>query len=311
MKASAVHLSPKPDFAEIRRLSTLIPEPKNYYKGITVAGRVLPENILCFARHGISDLLDPDSRQRTQHHRCVLVVSLHGSGRVCLDSDSYMLEEGQAQLIFPFQFHSYMEVQPDDICWVFVTFESFSLAEIDPLRSSPSRTLSPTEILLLRELIQCWLEKDRHGLLPLHLGLLLGRLSAMGPTPKSPTTQPPGGDANLLARVNRYIFSRLNRSFGLKELALATGQSESHLRARFRAATGCSIGRHIRQLRIQQACNLLYTTALTISEVGENCGFESVYSFSRTFKMECGVSPRDYRRERIRIKPLGKADRGP
>ena len=296
MNPPPAHLSSSPDILEIRRLSTLLSEPTNYYKGVAGSGRALPENILCFARHGVSDLLAADSRQRTQHHRCVLLVALRGSGRVCLDSESFMIQEGQAQLIFPFQFHSYLEVQPADICWVFVTFESLSLAEIAPLRSSPSRTLGSTELLLLRELVQCWLEKDRRGLLSLHLGLLLGRLCVMGPGPKNSAARPVGAEANLLARVNRYILARLDRPFGLKELALAIGQSESHLRARFRAATGISMGRHIRQLRIQQACNLLHTTGLTISEVGANCGFESVYSFSRTFKMERGVSPRDYRR---------------
>lgn len=296
MKSSAIHLSSKSEFSEISRLATLIPELTNYYKGIASSGRVLPENILCFARHGISDLLDPSCEHRDQHHRCVLLIALRGSGRLCVDSNSFMIQEGQAQLIFPFQFHSYMEVQPDDICWLFVTFESFSLDEIASLRSSPSRTLGPTEIVLLRELIQCWLEEDRQGLLSLHLGLLLGRLNAMGPASNHSVTQRPGADANLLVRVNRYILSRLDRSFGLNDLALAVGQSESHLRARFRSAIGYSIGRHIRQLRIQKACNLLHTTELSIGEVGENCGFDSVYSFSRAFKTVRGVSPRDYRR---------------
>ncbi|XHR29461.1 MAG: helix-turn-helix domain-containing protein [Chthoniobacteraceae bacterium] len=188
-----------------------------------------------------------------------------------------------------------MEVHPYDICWIFITFESFALDTIAPLRSSPSRTLGPTEIVLLRELIQCWLEKERQELLPLHLGLLLGRLSKIGSSRKRSTASPVGTDVNLLTRVNRYILARLDRPFGLKELACAIGQSESHLRGRFRAATGYSIGRHIRHLRIQQACNLLHTTGLTVGEVGEKCGFESVYSFSRTFKTERGVSPRDYR----------------
>lgn len=281
---------------EIRQLVAKIATPVNYLEGVATPMGPLPGNILCFARQGVADLLKPAPRQRTQHHRCVLLIALHGSGRICLDSESFMIQEGQAQLIFPFQFHSYMEVQPDDICWVFITFESFALDAIAPLRSSPSRTLGPMEILLLRELIQCWLEKDRQELLPLHLGLLLGRLSKIGSSRKRSTARPEGSEANLLTRVNRSILARLDRPFGLKELARAIGQSESHLRGRFRAATGSSIGRHIRQLRIQQACNLLHTTGLTIGEVGEKCGFESVYSFSRTFKMERGVSPRDYRR---------------
>jgi len=239
---------PDARLADLCRLAAKIPSPSNYLQGVETPMGPLPGNILCFARHSVEDLLKPAPRQRTQHHRCVLLVALHGSGRICLDSDSFMLQAGQAQVIFPFQFHSYMEVQPHAICWVFFTFESFALSEIASLRASPSRTLGSTEILLLRELIQCWLEKKQHGLLPLHLGLLLGRLNTLGSSRKNAMLTPMGADADLLLRVNSYILARLDQPLGLKELALAMGQSESHLRSRFRAATGYSLGRHIRAL---------------------------------------------------------------
>lgn len=280
---------------EIRRLASLIPTPANYLEGIETPLGSLPGNIICFVRNGVRDLLQP-AINPVQHHRYVLLIAVHGSGRICLDTGSFLIQEGQAQLIFPFQFHSYLEVQPDDICWVFITFESLSLAAIAPLRSSPPRTLGPMEIALFQEVMQCWLQPDRHRLLPLHLGLLLGRLSALGPGRTNSLAEEGGLGADLLSRVNSYILGRLDESMGLKELAQAMGQSESYLRGSFRKATGCSLGRHIRQLRIQKACNLLHSTVLSISEVGENCGFDSVYSFSRTFKMERGVSPRDYRR---------------
>ena len=280
----------------IRRLAAKIPTPENYIRGIAPPVGELPGNILCFARQGVDELLKPSPRQRTQHHRCVLLVSLRGSGRLCIDSESFTLQPGQAQLIFPFQFHSYMEVVPVDICWVFITFESFSLGALAPLRSSPSRKLGPTEILLLRELVQCWIEPKRQKLVPLHLGLLLGRLAMVDSSRRqAPAHLPEGAAASLLLRVNSYIISHLDRPFGLKELAAAIGLSVSYLRGRFRVATGYSIGCHIRRLRLQQACNLLHSTALGIGEIAERCGFESVYSFSRTFKLEQGISPRDYR----------------
>ena len=296
MNFSSLFPTPGPDSLQLRKLAALISDPNNYYEGVGGSKSLLPENILCFVRHRNSDLLHPSSKWRTQHHRCVLLIALQGSGRVCVESENFMIREGEAQLIFPFQFHSYLEVQPEEICWLFVTFELFSLAEIACLRSSPSHPLGSTELVLVRELLQCWLEKDRQELLSLHLGLLIRRLSAMGASPKSISAQPVGADANLLARVNGYVRARLDRAFGLKELAAAIGQSESHLRARFRAATGCSIGRHIRNLRLQQACNLLHTSGLSISEVAENCGFDSLYAFSRAFKVEHGISPKEYRR---------------
>jgi AraC-like DNA-binding protein len=290
-------LTPPSDFPEIRRLASLIPDPTNYYNGATGSSGVLPENILCFARHRAADLLDSPNRPSSQqHHRCVLLTAIQGTGRLCLDADNFLLHEGQVQLISPFQFHSYMEVQPEQVCWIFVTFEISSLAELEPLRSSRPRTLGPTESILLREILHCWLHADRHALLSLHLGLLLARLCAIGPavSPRSRgSLANPGAD--LIAELNSYVLPRLNQPLGLKQLAHAMGQSESHLRAKFRQATGGGLGGHLRRLRIQKACRLLRITGLRIGAIADQCGFDSVFSFSRTFKTACGLSPRAYR----------------
>ncbi len=287
------------DFSEIRHLARRILSPANYFAGVGRPEGKLPGNVLCFARHRGSAV----SGVPTHHHRCVLLVAARGSGRVCVDADNFLLQEGEAVMIFPFQFHSYMEVQPGPICWVFITFETLSLAELEPLRSSPARRFGLVEALLLREALGCWLDAPhtpRHALLPLHLGLLLGRLAAMGGARlKSPPGSPASPHADLLARVNGYVLPRLEQPLGLAELAHAMGQSESHLRKRFREATGESLGRHLRELRFQRACSFLHTTALPIGEIAERCGFESVYAFSRAFKTARGISPRSYRQTLI------------
>jgi AraC-like DNA-binding protein len=292
MKSSASHL---PDLQEIRRLSSLIPDPTNYYNGAAGSWGVQPENILCFARHHAAGLLGAQQSSH-QHHRCVLVTALNGTGRLCLDADNFILHEGQSQLIAPFQFHSYMDVQPEQICWIFVTFELSLTAGIEPLSSSRPRTLGPTEWILLREIIHCWLQADRHALLSLHLGLLLARLLTIGPAASSPSHRNlanPGAD--LIAELNSYVLPRLDQPLGLTQLAHALGHSESHLRAKFRKTTGGGLGGHLRRLRVQKACRLLRLTGLRIGAIADQCGFDSVYSFSRTFKTACGISPRAYR----------------
>lgn len=286
-----------PDLQEIRQLASEIPEPTDYFGGADSDCGILPDNILCFARYHASQLLDaPNQPSSQQHHRCLLVTAVTGSGRLCLDADNCVLHEGQTQLISPFQFHSYMEIQPEQICWVFVTFEIASMAEIELLRSLRPRFLGPTEWILLREIIQCWLQKDRRALLPLHLGLLLARLCAIGPS-TFPRSHRVGANLNadLIADINTYVLRRLDQPLGLKRLAQALGHSESHLRAKFRQATGGGLGAHLRRLRIQKACRLLRLTTLGIGEISDQCGFDSVYSFSRTFKTICHISPRGYR----------------
>jgi len=296
-------LEANPDISEICRLASLIPVPADYFQASGELAGIFPGKILCFARRNVSEMLGIGSQRpparpvrASQHHRCVLLVAARGSGQLCLDADTFDISEGQAQFILPFQFHSYSRIEGERICWIFFTFEILSLAEIEPLRSSPSLTLGATEWVLLRELMHCWLSEDRHCLLSYHLGLLLKRFSAF----ESPESGVPGWhreseEADLIARVNRYVFPRLDQPLRLKQLAQALGDSESHLRAKFRLATGGSLGCHLRQLRLKKACRLLHTTGLSITEIAEHCGFDSVYSFSRTFKTGCGLSPRAYR----------------
>jgi len=296
MKPSNDPLAPHLVSSEICRLAADVATPANYFEGVGGLQENLPGKILCFTRRRASELVRPLHQKSYEHQRCVLLIAVRGSGQLCLDADHFTLDEGQTQFISPFQFHSYMEIEPEQICWIFITFEMLPGAELKALRSSASRSMGPTEMVLLREILRCWLEESRHALLPLHLGLLLGRLGAMGdPSPSLSPWSKHNSDSDLIARVNSYVLPRLDQPIRLKELARAIGDSESHLRAKFREGTGCSLGRHLRHLRLQKACRLLRTTELSITEIAERCGCESVYSFSRTFKTGCGISPRAYR----------------
>ena len=71
--------------------------------------------------------------------------------------------------------------------------------------------------------------------------------------------------------------------------------SPSHLRTRFRASCGVSLGKHMRELRLERACGLLRMTTARISEIADQCGFSSLFSFSRAFRVRHGLSPKAYR----------------
>jgi transcriptional regulator GlxA family with amidase domain len=97
-------------------------------------------------------------------------------------------------------------------------------------------------------------------------------------------------------QVNRLAQSQ-GEPQGVKQLAAALGISASHLRARFRVSCGVSIGRHLRSLRLEKACGLLRLSQHRVTEIAEQCGFSSIYSFSRAFHSAYGRSPLGYRHE--------------
>ncbi len=286
---------------QIEALTRGIADPASYLRGRIIPPTILPNNILCFARWRADKLNYRSAPAHTQHHRYLLIIALRGAGRICIDDTTHALREGQARIVFPFQFHSYLAVRPSAICWVFLTFEMENEPRLEHLRTASSQSLPEADLLLLTEILRQWNDGKSPALLQLYLATLLARLGARkrGTSRREDTDRI--HDNLLLTRVNRYVLARSGRRIVLKQLAAALGQSESHLRRRFRTATGLSLGRHLRELRIQQACSLLHRTQLSVGEIAQASGFDSIYSFSRAFARSLGLSPRAYRH---RLRPV-------
>jgi AraC-like DNA-binding protein len=282
---------PNASAPDLTKLVSRLPQPLHQLLGRPAANVVLPDNIVCFQRQSAADLNRP-RRGRALHHRFVLICALRTEVTVCVDDQNIRLEAGHGLLVFPFQFHHYTEPQREKLSWLFVTFELTEAEDLAALRYRPFELTPPLQALAA-ELVESY-ETERAADMPvLLLALFLARLRRLKPAGQ------PGGAAGapvpgLILRVNQ-IAQRHGGHPGLKEIARTLGISPSHLRARFRASCGVSIGRHLRHLRLEQACGLLRLGPQRVSEVAEQCGFSSIYSFSRAFRLAYGVSPLAYR----------------
>lgn len=66
--------------------------------------------------------------------------------------------------------------------------------------------------------------------------------------------------------------------------------------AEFRREQGVSMGEYHNSVRMKEACHLLRSTLMTVSEVAGKLGFVDVLYFSKKFHSFVGVSPTDYRK---------------
>jgi AraC family transcriptional regulator, transcriptional activator of pobA len=71
--------------------------------------------------------------------------------------------------------------------------------------------------------------------------------------------------------------------------------SPSYLSDMLRSLTGQNAQQHIHHKLIEKAKEKLSTTALSVSEIAYQLGFEHPQSFSRLFKSKSGVSPLEFR----------------
>ncbi|HEY3376694.1 MAG TPA: AraC family transcriptional regulator, partial [Armatimonadota bacterium] len=120
------------------------------------------------------------------------------------------------------------------------------------------------------------------------LGQIVGQLRRLVAETQPPTAHPLVNHALDLLRQHHGRISP-------GELAESLYVSPDYLRHLMREYTARSPIRHALELRLQRACDLLLTSALSIKEIGQRCGFDDQAYFSRLFKKGIGLSPSQYR----------------
>lgn len=95
--------------------------------------------------------------------------------------------------------------------------------------------------------------------------------------------------------IKRYIARNYRKRITLAELSLYFHCSTVTLTESFRRAFGTTVMAHVLSVRMAAAEALLRDTALSVAAVAEQCGFESVAHFSKTFKRAHGMSPLHWR----------------
>lgn len=104
-------------------------------------------------------------------------------------------------------------------------------------------------------------------------------------------------DIRLAKAVSFYLQNYMNL-IGVEDAARAAGISRVFLARLFQQRFGKSPRRFLQEIRYNQICHLLDTTALPLSEIAYRTGYGSDMALSLAFKREYGILPGTYRRER-------------
>lgn len=285
------------------RLLSRIPFCPDSHGGCVPNQPVCPDKIQVFLRQERYEL--SDKRNSDYHERYILIINFGTRGTVSVDGISHDFRPGQAILIMPYQFHFYPWLE--DVClhWLFFSFDCARGHSLEVLRQRPVPW--PQELTgRLEEMVKMTLEPEFrfdgiNNRFCQEAGMILTHLRDNGSrhAGRRHSASSVGFPTPLLDAVNRRILKGDTvLSVPAKELARSVGLSESQLRQKFQRLTGVSLGRYQRGIQMSRACQCLKNTELSISEIASRCGFESIYSFSRAFKVTQGISPLSYRRGR-------------
>ena len=122
------------------------------------------------------------------------------------------------------------------------------------------------------------------------LSLLLGHLhrleTAVNALPMLPES---------IAAAIEYLSGHFAEPFSVAGIAERSSLSPSYFNALFRRHTGQSPAGYVRKLRLAYARRLLLGSRLSITEVGEQCGYPNPNYFVRLFREHHGCTPGAYR----------------
>lgn len=100
----------------------------------------------------------------------------------------------------------------------------------------------------------------------------------------------------IVDSVRSILSEKLNNSetVNLDEISYLLGFSKSYIKSQFKKKTGISVIQFFINMKIDKAKKLLSEQKFTVSEISDMLGFNSVFYFSRQFKLHTDMSPTEY-----------------
>jgi YesN/AraC family two-component response regulator len=100
---------------------------------------------------------------------------------------------------------------------------------------------------------------------------------------------------NIVEEIEKYLISNYNRKITQDILSAKFGFVPSYLSKIFRAYKGASPSEFLVQYRIQKAKGILESRCdILVRDVAETVGYDNSSHFSRVFKKETGLWPKEY-----------------
>ena len=100
----------------------------------------------------------------------------------------------------------------------------------------------------------------------------------------------------IIREIIDYMKNNLDKTIRIEDFADLNKYSVSHFSKLFRLTTGMSPIEYFIHLKMQKACQLLYTEDSRVKQIAALLGYDDPYYFSRLFKKYMNTSPETYRK---------------
>jgi AraC family transcriptional regulator len=106
-----------------------------------------------------------------------------------------------------------------------------------------------------------------------------------------------------LRRIKDVVHAKLEDELSLDEMAESVGLSTAHFARMFRKSTGQTPHQFVLRHRLECAKAMLRAPDARVLDVAVACGFKTQQHFAQVFRALWGVSPTEYRQDRVASQP--------
>ena len=102
--------------------------------------------------------------------------------------------------------------------------------------------------------------------------------------------------ANKLIPVFKYVSENYKNPISVSDAAQLVHFSESHFMNIFKKISGTSFTNYVKMIRLENARVMLLSSDKSVQQIADECGFEDISYFIRSFKQYIKLSPLKYKK---------------
>jgi AraC-like DNA-binding protein len=231
-----------------------------------------------------------------------LIHYIHsGKGKFCVGEKEYMLGKGQGFLICPDIVTYYQASFEDPWHYSWVGFHglkadsilmSTGLTQDNPIFSSKGDFIDNCFLQINEaDSLHPGSELRYLGLLCLFLSELVGQSGNEGLYGFTASRK-----EVYIKKAIEYIEINYSRKVRISELAHHLGLDRSYLGSIFKEQLDISLQDFLLNFRMDKACELMKSKNLSIGDISRSVGYDDPLLFSKLFKKNKGLPPREYRK---------------
>lgn len=236
-----------------------------------------------------------------------MIAFSNGSGKIVIGDKSYDIQAGQIYLVQPQQFHSICSSDTDRLHIMDIKFDINSTQLFNSLKEIPTPFIPDDfnwykknfEVIINESLSQCVYYYT------IICNTLFSMLAHMVRKTKGENDQQQPlyeeigyntyNGINVKALME-YIQFNYSKIISLDDLIDIAHTNKTTLTSLFKELFGTTPIKYLNKIRMNKAKELLSNTDISIGEIAELTGFQSIYYFSRYFKTHEAITPVEYRK---------------